>query len=140
MSPRGTRRLAMPRRRLFIDKLAAAVVAGLAAMAALIAGGTGANAQSTEFQRSYIDPFPRGDRYRVLVIGDSLADGLWSGLYRAFEEDPTMEVINRAKTGTGFTRGNYNWVDEIDKILKEDAPHIAVVMFGANDNQALRGG
>lgn len=130
----------MPLRRLFIDKIAAAVLTAFTGIAVLLGGGTGAHAQTTEFQRSYIDPFPRGDRYRVLVIGDSLADGLWSGLYRAFEEDPTMEVINRAKTGTGFTRGNYNWVEEIDKILKEDAPHIVVVMFGANDNQGIRSG
>ena len=38
-------------------------------------------------QRSYIDPFPNGDRYRVIVLGDALGDGLWQGLYRAFEDD-----------------------------------------------------
>ena len=43
-------------------------------------------------QRSYINPFPNGDRYRVVVLGDSLGDGLWSGLYRAFEDDATSGV------------------------------------------------
>ena len=58
---------------------------------------TAALAQGADFQRSYIEPFPSGDRYRVLVLGDSLADGLWSGLYRAFQEDANMEVINKSK-------------------------------------------
>ena len=54
----------------------------------------------TPVQRSYIDPFPSGDRYRVVVLGDSLGEGLWSGLYRAFQEDAKMEFIQRAKPST----------------------------------------
>ncbi|HAH64956.1 MAG TPA: hypothetical protein DCL72_05645, partial [Rhizobiales bacterium] len=45
---------------------------------------------SPPVQRSYINPFPTGDRYRVVVLGDSLGDGLWSGLYRAFQEDTNL--------------------------------------------------
>jgi hypothetical protein len=118
----------------------ALLLAVLAAGAGMLAFAPAAHAQTTEFQRSYIDPFPRGDRYRILVIGDSLAEGLWSGLYRAFEEDPTIEVVNRAKTGTGFTRGNYDWTTQLDTILKEEVVQIAVVMFGANDNQGIKSG
>jgi uncharacterized protein len=54
-------------------------------------------------QHSYINPFPTGDRYRILVIGDSLGDGLWQGLYRAFQEDKNLEFINRSKA-TGRPR------------------------------------
>jgi len=101
----------------------------------------GALAQSTEFQRSYIEPFPRGDRYRVLVVGDSLADGLWSGLYRAFQEDANMEVINKSKPSSGFVRiDSYDWNKEIDDILKDETFQMVVVMFGANDDQAIRSG
>src|SRR3974390_682286 len=102
---------------------------------------TGAFAQSTEFQRSYIEPFPRGDRYRVLVVGDSLADGLWSGLYRAFQEDTNMEVVNKSKPASGFVRiDSYDWNKEIDDILKDETYQMVVVMFGANDDQAIRSG
>jgi hypothetical protein len=98
-------------------------------------------AQGTEFQRSYIEPFPRGDRYRVLVLGDSLAEGLWSGLYRAFQEDANMEVINKSKPSSGFVRVDRDgWDKTIDELLKEDTYQIAVVMFGANDNQAIKMG
>jgi len=102
---------------------------------------TKALAQGVVFQRSYIEPFPPGDRYRVLVVGDSLADGLWSGLYRAFQEDGNMEVVNKSKPSSGFVRADsYDWTKEIDDILKDDTYQMVVVMFGANDNQAIKSG
>jgi uncharacterized protein len=107
---------------------------GFAASPALAQG-------ATPVQRSYINPFPGGDRYRVAVLGDSLAEGLWSGLYRAFENDPTLEFLNRTKSSSGFVRSeHYNWDVELDKILKEGTYQIAIVMFGANDDQAIRKG
>ena len=98
-------------------------------------------AQGVVFQRSYIEPFPPGDRYRVLVVGDSLADGVWSGLYRAFQEDGNVEVVNKSKPSSGFVRADsYDWTKEIDNILKDGTYQIVVVMFGANDNQAIKSG
>jgi hypothetical protein len=92
-------------------------------------------------QHSYINPFPTGDRYRILVIGDSLGDGLWSGLYRAFEEDKNLEFINRAKASNGLVRtDSNNWDSQLSDILKSDTYQIAIVMFGANDDQAIRSG
>ncbi len=98
-------------------------------------------AQGAGVQRSYIDPFPTGDRYRIVVIGDSLADGLWGGLYRTFEDDATLEFINRAKPSSGLARtDNYDWNAELDKLFKDETYQIAVVMFGANDAQGIRKG
>jgi hypothetical protein len=102
---------------------------------------TSASAQNAEFQRSYVDPFPKGDRYRILVLGDSLADGLSSGTERAFQEDSNMEIANRSKPSSGFVRtDSYDWNATIGDILKEQTYQIAVVMFGANDDQAIRSG
>src|SRR3990172_9132836 len=96
---------------------------------------------TTPVQRSYINPFPNGDRYRVVVLGDSLGDGLWSGLYRAFEEDATLEFMQRAKPSTGFARTDaYDWNAELADLLKKETYQIAVVMFGGNDAQAIRSG
>lgn len=93
---------------------------------------------ATPAHRSYINPFPNGDRYRIVVIGDSLGEGLWGGLFRAFEEDGTLEFIQRSKTGTGLARADrHDWNAELAKILQEENYHIAVVMFGANDSQQL---
>jgi hypothetical protein len=92
-------------------------------------------------QHSYINPFPTGDRYRILVIGDSLGDGLWQGLYRAFQEDKNLEFINRSKASGGLIRSDSNsWDSQIAEILKNDRFQIAVMMFGANDDQAIKSG
>lgn len=121
--------------------LASAALAA-AVLAVLIGGGGAAFAQGTpSTQRSYINPFPNGDRYRVVVLGDSLGEGLWSGLYRAFEEDKTLEFIQHAKPNSGFARtDSYDWNEEVAKLLKDDAYQIAVVMFGASDAQGVRSG
>jgi hypothetical protein len=116
---------------------------GIAILLAGLAGSAGsALAQGTPpVQRSYINPFPNGDRYRVLVVGDSLGDGLWSGLYRAFEDDATLEFIQRAKPSTGFVRpDSYDWNNELADLLKNDTYQIAVIMFGANDAQPIKSG
>jgi uncharacterized protein len=92
-------------------------------------------------QHSYINPFPTGDRYRILVIGDSLGDGLWQGLYRAFQEDKNLEFINRSKATGGLVRSDSNsWESQVTDILKNDSFQIAVMMFGANDDQAIKTG
>ena len=92
-------------------------------------------------QHSYINPFPTGDRYRILVIGDSLGDDLWQGLYRAFQEDKNLEFINRSKATGGLVRSDSNsWESQVIDILKNDSFQIAVMMFGANDDQTIKTG
>jgi uncharacterized protein len=111
-------------------------------LALLLSSVAPASAQSpNEFQRSYINPFPDGDRYRIVVLGDSLGDGLWSGLYRAFEEETNLEIVKRSKVSTGFVRTDYyDWNAAVGDILKSETYQVAVVMFGANDAQAIRSG
>jgi hypothetical protein len=124
------------------DSAIRAVFLALLAVGAFVAGiGPAAAQNAAEFQRTYVNPFPKGDRYRVVVLGDSLGDGLWSGLYRAFEEDKNLEIVNRSKVSTGFVRVDYyDWNKALDDILKENDYQMAVVMFGANDNQPIRQG
>ena len=117
---------------------AAAILAGLMLLGL---GPVLAQQGSAPVQRSYINPFPNGDRYRVVVLGDSLGEGLWTGLYRAFEEDTNLEFIQRSKPSTGFARNNsYDWSKELAKLLKTDTYQIAVVMFGGSDAQPIRSG
>ncbi len=120
--------------------LLGALLLGASAFPFALLGIAPALAQNaTAFQRSYINPFPNGDRHRMVVLGGSLGDGLWSGLYRAFEPDPTIEVIKRSKASTGLVRSDrYDWNAALDEILKDDTYQIAVVMFGTNDAQSIR--
>ncbi|HET7211227.1 MAG TPA: hypothetical protein VFI85_05715, partial [Methyloceanibacter sp.] len=97
------------------------MTAAVAGFAGLMVGLLPVLAQqggATPVQRSYINPFPNGDRYRVVVLGDSLGEGLWAGLYRAFEEDKNLEFIQHSKPNTGFARaGSYDWNEELAKLL-----------------------
>ena len=129
--------------RLGLSALARHGLAHAVLLALMLVGLAPALAQqgNTPVQRSYINPFPNGDRYRVLVVGDSLGDGLWSGLYRAFEDDATLEFIQRAKSSTGFVRpDSYDWNAELADLLKKDTYQIAIVMFGDNDAQPIKSG
>jgi len=110
----------------------------------LIAAAQGhAQAQSfsriTQFSRSYITPFPEQDRYRLYVFGDSLGDGVWAGLYRAFKPDGNIDVVKKSRVSTGFVRKDYfDWNARVRAIARTEKFHIAVVMVGANDMQAIR--
>jgi len=111
----------------------------LLALLALAVAALSAAAQDTPAHRSYINPFPNGDRYRVVVIGDSMGEGLWEGVYRAFEGDPNVDVIQQSKKWTGFTNPErFDWNGEIDQILKEGNYQVAVVMFGVGEAQAIK--
>jgi len=102
-------------------------------------GSTPVAAQDALAYRSYLTPFPNGDRYRVVVLGDASGDGLWNGLYRTFEEDPTVDVLNQSKKWSGFTDPKrYDWNGKIDEILKDGTYHVAVVQFGLGERNPIR--
>ena len=107
------------------------------------AGMTGAHAQTignlSQYSRSYVTPFPEGDRYRLYVFGDSLGDGIWAGLYRAFRPDRNVDVVKKSRVSTGFVRVDYfDWNARLRSIAKAEKFHIAVIMVGANDMQPIR--
>jgi uncharacterized protein len=120
---------------------AAAVLLSLALNCLAALPASAQQGSTPPVQHSYINPFPTGDRYRILVIGDSLGDGLWQGLYRAFDEDKNLEFVNRSKATGGLVRtDSNNWDSQLADIMKNDTFQIAVVIFGANDDQAIKSG
>lgn len=96
-------------------------------------------AQDALAHRSYITPFPNGDRYRVVVLGDGLGEALWNGLYRTFEDNPSVDVLQQSKKWTGFTDPKrFDWNTQIDQIMKDGNYHAAVVQFGLGENKPIR--
>ncbi len=76
---------------------------------------------------------------RVGVFGDSMADGLWTGLYRDLN-DPSggITVTKFSEVSTGLSR--YDYVDIQDKTARQIAEHpvdVAVILFGTNDAQGI---
>ena len=71
------------------------LLAVLALIAALAGSAGRAFAQDEGTGSSFITPFPAGDIYRVLVIGDDLADGLLYGMNEAFIGDGRLQIRPR---------------------------------------------
>lgn len=86
---------------------------------------------------------PLGERLakgqlRIGVFGDSMADGLYAGLYRDLHGQPNVSVTKFSQVSTGLSR--YDYVDIQAKTrgqLDEQPVDVAVVLFGTNDAQGI---
>jgi hypothetical protein len=68
----------------------------------------------------------------LIVVGDSLGEGVWGSLYWRFYSTREVRVINGAKAATGFNRTPY---EEALDLGNGQTAQLAVVMTGANDAQ-----
>lgn len=76
---------------------------------------------------------------RVLVLGDSQAQGLAGGLQRQCRGDPSWRVIDRSRIATGLcSPSRFDWPAAAPGIAEAERGAIAVVMFGANDRPPVR--
>lgn len=105
--------------------------------AALAMGAAGAVwAQPADAPASPASP------YRIAFIGDSMADGLWSGVLHLVTRDNCLkerfDLGRFAKNGTGLTRiDQFSWPNEAAKIVERFHPHLFVVSLGLNDRQGV---
>ncbi|KQW78817.1 SGNH/GDSL hydrolase family protein [Brevundimonas sp. Root1279] len=75
---------------------------------------------------------------RVGVFGDSMADGLYAGLYRDLRDQPKVTVSKFSEVSTGLSR--YDYVDiqaKTRRQLDEQPIDVAVILFGTNDAQGI---
>ena len=71
---------------------------------------------------------------RILVVGDSQAQGLAGGLQRQLRGDASWRVIDRSRIATGLcSPTRFNWPAAAVGVGEAERGAIAVVMFGAND-------
>jgi hypothetical protein len=78
------------------------------------------------------------DQQRILVFGDSQAQGLAGGVQRLFRGDRERRVLDRSKISTGLARLTYDWPTQARTIADSDHANIAVALFGANDRPPVR--
>ena len=75
------------------------------------------------------------DVLTIVVAGDSIADGIWGGLYRMLQRDKRYIIVREAKNSSGFTA--FDWLTEMQAILKQHHADAIVFLVGANDRQTL---
>ena len=83
-------------------------------------------------------PKPPPAERRILVIGDSQAQGLAAGLIRLYLRHPEVHVLDRSKIATGLSHAGYDWPASVKKLVASEHADVAVVMFGANDRPNIR--
>ena len=77
-------------------------------------------------------------RLRIGVFGDSMADGLWTALYREMRDHPAVTVTKFSEVSTGLSR--YDYVDiqaKTQRQIAEQPIDAAVMLFGTNDAQGI---
>lgn len=116
--PGGPGRAFLTRRRL----LAAGV------MASLITGSASAVPTAAPVQQPLV---------HIVVMGDSLAEGVWGSLFRRFYQTRAIRVVNAAAASTGFNRTPYE--DRLRDALGQHPIDVLVMMTGANDAQDALG-
>ena len=75
---------------------------------------------------------------RIGVFGDSMADGLYAGLYRDLRDEPRVTVTKFSEVSTGLSR--YDYVDiqaKTERQISETPIDMAVILFGTNDAQGI---
>jgi hypothetical protein len=71
----------------------------------------------------------------IAVIGDSLADGIWGGLYRKLYRDKRFCVHRGAKNSVGFAASDL--LDPLDRAFEAGPVDAVVMMIGANDRRGI---
>ena len=78
---------------------------------------------------------------RILVIGDSQAQGLAGGIQRLYRSDRSRRVIDHSKISTGLMpRPNYDWPAQAQIIAGAEHYDIAIMLIGANDRPPVHVG
>jgi hypothetical protein len=80
-----------------------------------------------------------GGEERILLVGDSQAQGLAAGLQRLYRHDRVWRIIDRSRIATGLASLNrFDWPAAVPAIAAAERGAIGVVMFGANDRPVIR--
>jgi hypothetical protein len=69
----------------------------------------------------------------LVVLGDSLADGLWGSYTRAYVRMRHVKIVRATQNSSGFTATSYD--QELEKRLAAGKIDLMVIQVGANDRQ-----
>ena len=78
---------------------------------------------------------------RILIIGDSQAQGLAGGVQRLYRSDRSRKVFDMSKISTGLMpRANYDWPAQAKTIVGNAHYDVALMLIGANDRPPVHVG
>lgn len=161
--------LSIRRRMIAASLLGLAVAGGALALAAIVAPPARAQFFDDRYpffdprgRRQYMEPQPEerpADYSRapapaprapdapaptttIMVVGDSTADWLASGLEEALADTPEIAVVRKHKAFSGLiryeSRSELEWPQVARDLLASVKPNIVVVLLGVQDRQAIR--
>ena len=74
---------------------------------------------------------------RVVVVGDSLAQGIGTFAERIFRPN-LVNVFREGRISTGLSREDFfDWPEQMREIVHRARPDLTIVMIGENDGQSL---
>ncbi len=107
-------------------------------LAALFVGAAGELAQAETAPTCPVAPM------RLVVLGDSLADGLWASFQRSFVSCDTMTVVRVTAVSDGLAKSSgQEWIERYMAeagVPQPGTTDVAVVQIGANDINFIRNG
>jgi len=116
-------------------RLALSFLALLALFAAPFGGAkaetaNGSQPRTQEAKKEVSAPRP----FNIVVMGDSLSDGMWASLYRGYiRQQKHIRVARHGVNSAGFTA--YSFETDFEKIAAKGPIDLVVFMVGANDRQ-----
>lgn len=88
---------------------------------------------------SFLNPFPDGEVYRMIVVGDWFADGVLEGLVEGFGTDVRLNIERKVVRFSGIMRRDFeSKAATFETDLGAQQANIIVVMTGEADRVSLR--
>ena len=119
-------------------RLAFRLFALLALFAAPVSGlraettANGSQPKTEEAKKEVSAPRP----FALIVMGDSLSDGMWASLYRGYiRQQKQVRVVRHGVNSAGFTA--YSFETDFEKIAAQGPIDLVIFMVGANDRQRV---
>jgi hypothetical protein len=98
-----------------------------------------ARGQDEMVSAGFLNPFPPGDVYGLVVVGDQLADGLAGGLTESLGSDTRVSVQRRPFELDSLLRSDFDKkLADLEAALARLKPSIAVVIVGTEDRIPVR--
>ena len=102
---------------------------------AVFVGNQSAQALAVEDERA---PPEDETPLRVVVFGDSLADGIWAGVYRVLRQDDRFEIDRHTRVASGLSRPDFfDWQSALRDYLQAEPVDVAIISIGLNDGQPV---